>query len=137
MFYYRATDTIGELYVRAKPCVCEECMDENWDDCEIGGWKLKKMKQKGMRNPNEKHLMQQLSEDIFVIPETQWEVLSIQQQRVKRGKTQYLVEWKGWDTMTWVDADELNADELLEDWEIQNCYDVEESHIGHKQQENL
>jgi hypothetical protein len=112
-------------------------MDENWDACEVGGWKLKKMKEKGMRNPNEKHLMQQLSEDIFVIPESQWEVLSIQQQRCKRGKTEYLVEWKGWDTMTWVDASELNADELLEDWEIQNCYDVEEAHIGNKQQDNL
>ena len=35
--------------------------------------------------------------------------------------------------MTWVDANELNADELLQDWEIQNCYDVEQGHIGNKQ----
>ena len=31
--------------------------------------------------------------------------------------------------MTWVDADQLNTDELLEDWEIQNCYDVKDGNI--------
>ncbi len=34
--------------------------------------------------------------------------------------------------MTWVDADKLNADEMLEDWEIQNSYDVEARHIGNR-----
>ena len=104
-------------------------MDENFKNCKIGGWKLKKMTATEKRNPNEKHLLQQLSNDAFVIPENEWEILSIQQQQCRQGKIQYLVEWNGWDTMTWVDADQLNADELLEDWKIQNCYDVEDGNI--------
>jgi hypothetical protein len=115
--------------VREKPCVCEHCMVEDYNECETGGWIVRSMSAKGVRNPNEKHLIQQLSEDVFTIPEGEWEILSIQQQRVKHGKIQYLVEWNGYDTMTWVDADELNADELLEDWEIQNSYDVSEGHV--------
>ena len=42
-------------------------------------------------------------------------MLSIQQQRVRKGKTEYLVEWKGHQEMTWVRADQMDADELLED----------------------
>jgi hypothetical protein len=108
-------------------------MEEDWDACKVGGWQLKKMQTKEKRNPNENHLKQQLSADIMVTPASQWEVLSIQQQRTKLGKTQYLVEWNGWDTMTWVNAEDLHADELLEDWEIENSYAVQEgSHVSTK-----
>ncbi len=88
---YRTTTNPGELYVRAKPCVYEECLEENWDACEVCGWKLKQMKEKGMRNPNKKHLLQQMTAYVFAIPDNEWEILSIQQQRCKRGKTQYLI----------------------------------------------
>ena len=55
--------------------------------------------------------------------EEEWEVETIQSQRIHKGKKQYLVAWKGYSALTWVYEDELNADELLEDWEIEN--DVE------------
>lgn len=126
---FRATDTPGEMYVRAVPCVCEHCLEEDWDACEIGGWKLKKMNKKGMRNPNAKHIEQQLSEHAFTMDDNQWEVESIQNQRVKGGKVQYMVSWKGYPTMTWVDADKLDADELLEDWEMQNELESGEGYI--------
>jgi hypothetical protein len=117
------------MYVRAKPCVCEHCLEENWDLCTIGGWKLKKMNKKGLRNPNAKHIQQQLSEEAMTTADGEWEVASIQQQRVRAGKVQYLVEWKGYPTMLWVDADKLDADEILEDWELQNEIDAGESNI--------
>ena len=34
--------------------------------------------------------------------------------------------------MNWVDADDINAPELLEDWEIQNLSDVQDSYIAKK-----
>lgn len=115
--------------MRAKPCVCEHCLVENWDQCEIGGWKLKQMAVKGMRNPNEKHLQQQLSEESLTVAAGEWEVVSIHRQRIKAGTVQYLVEWKGFPTCTWVDANKLNADELLEDWELQNEIEVGEGNL--------
>ena len=64
---FRATKTPGEVYVRPAPCVCEACLSENWDECLVGGWKLKKMEEKGTRNPNQKHIEQQLSKNRLVI----------------------------------------------------------------------
>ena len=118
--------------MHALPCVCVDCLDEDWDLCQVGGWKFRSMESKGSRNPNENHLKQQLSADIMVTPDNQWEVLSIQQQRTKLGKTQYLVEWNGWDTMTWVNAEDMHCDELLEDWEIQNMYDIQKGNVKNK-----
>lgn len=73
---------------------------------------------KGMRNSNKAHIQQQLNENITHTSEGSWEVLSIQGQQIHRGRTEYLVEWKGYDTMSWVDQDELDTEELLEEWEI-------------------
>ena len=120
------------MYVRAAPCVCDHCLDENWEMCAVGGWERKKMSPKEMRNPYAKHIEQQLSAESFVLPQGQFEILSIQQQRVKGGKVQYLVEWKGYETMSWIDEDDINAPELLEDWEIQNLSDVQDSYIAKK-----
>ena len=58
---------VGQVYVRAAPCVCEECIHENWDACTIGGWKLKTMVEKGTRNPNEKHIEQQLIKNPLLV----------------------------------------------------------------------
>ena len=58
----RVTDKPGELYVREAPCVCDNCLDEQWDECTVGGWIMKKMKVTGMQNPNAKHIEQQLKQ---------------------------------------------------------------------------
>ena len=115
----RATDEDGVVYARPMPCVCEECLHENWEECEIGGWEIKKITPKGVRNANEKHLQQQLT--TAVAPQVdEWEVESIKSQRIYKGRKQYLVSWKGYTSCTWVYEEDLNADELLEDWEIDN-----------------
>jgi len=121
------------VYVRAAPCVCDHCFDKNWDMCAVGGWEHKKMSLKKMRNLNAKHIEQQLSAKSFVLLQEQFEILSIQQQRVKKRKAQYLVEWKGYKTMSCVDEDDNNTPELLKDWEIQNLSDVQDSYIAKKQ----
>ena len=100
--------------------------------CVVGGWEQKKMSLKKMRNLNAKHIEQQLSAKSFVLLQEQFEILSIQQQRVKKRKAQYLVEWKGYKTMSWVDEDDINTPELLKDWEIQNLSDVQDSYIAKK-----
>ncbi len=76
------------------------------------------MKVKGIRNPNATHIAQQLNnaeED-----EQTYEVASIQGERVVQGKVQYLIEWKGYTEMTWVNEKSLNCHELMEDWELEN-----------------
>ena len=78
-----------------------------------------------MRNPNTKHIQQQLSKESLTLVQGFYELLFIQEQRVKGGVLQYLVEWKGYEKMSWVDADQLNAPEILENWEIQNLLDEE------------
>ncbi len=100
--------------------MCENCLEENWDACPIEGWVAKNMAVKGKRNPNAKHIDQQMIDEPLVIGDDEWEVLSIQGQRVKHGVVEYLIEWKGYDKMTWLRGDKLNADEILEDWEIAN-----------------
>ena len=126
----RVTNTPGEIYVRASPCVCKHCLDENWGECEVGGWVLSRMKTKGMRNPNAKHILQQLHEENLALPEEEYEMLSIQDQKVKAGELMYLIEWKGYEKMSWVRADVLNAPEILEDWEIQCLHKQEDSLIN-------
>ena len=81
-----------------------------------------------MRNPNTKHIQQQLSEESLTLAQGSYELLFIQEQRVKGGVLQYLVEWKGYEKMSWVDADQLNAPEILEDWKIQNLLDEERNY---------
>ena len=73
------------MYVRAGPCVCEHCMEEEWDQCEIGGWDLKVIVPLGYRIPKEADLNQQLNESEEVEEENSWEILSIQRQRVVKG----------------------------------------------------
>lgn len=109
----------GVVYARAMPCVCQECLKQNWGGCEIGGWERKKITPKGVRSASEKHLQQQLTTSVSQ-PADEWEVEAIQSQRIYKGKKQYLVSWKGYGSNTWVYEDDLNADELLEDWEIEN-----------------
>ena len=87
-----------------------------------------------MRNSNTKHIQQQLSEKSLTLAQGSYELLSIQEQRVKGGVLQYLVEWKGYEKMSWMDADQLNAPEILEDWEIQNLLDEEENYnVGNEE----
>ena len=78
-----------------------------------------------MRNPNTKHIQQQLSKKSLTLEQGSYELLFIQKQRVKGGVLQYFVEWKGYEKMSWVDADQLNAPKILEDWKIQNLLDEE------------
>ena len=110
----------GVLEVRKKPCVCKACLAQQWDECAVGGWKTKQMQQKGTRNPNAKHLQQQLNEQNVSLEEGEYVVNAIHAKRVRRGVVEYLVEWKGYNELTWTKAGDLNCDELLEDWDIDN-----------------
>lgn len=95
-----------------------------WEFCENNSiWTKKVMQKKGLRNPSAKHIDQQEVDTPFGLNEGEYEVEEIIKQKVKKGKTMYLVKWKGYEEATWVPAGELNADEIIEDWEIQNNVD--------------
>ena len=78
------------------------------------------MKTTKRRNPNEEHINQQLADESLKVTDGNWEVNKIHAQKLQKGETYYLIEWKGYKEFSWVSADELNADEILEDWEIEN-----------------
>jgi hypothetical protein len=78
------------------------------------------MKKKGMRNPNQEFLMQQLNDKPLIVGQGNFEVVAIKAQRLTKRGTEYLVAWKGHTDMTWVKASEIDADELIEDWELEN-----------------
>lgn len=77
------------------------------------------MKVKGTRNPNALHIEQQANNIDATTPDDYYVVAHIDRQRLYRGKVQYLVAWEGYDKMTWVNAEDMNCPELMEDWEIQ------------------
>lgn len=79
------------------------------------------MKEKGVRNPNAEHIRQQLIENQDVLEEGDWEVNQILRSRVHQGSVQYLVEWKGYEKLYWVNEQDLDAPELIEDWELANA----------------
>ena len=47
-------------------------------------------------------------------------VESIQDQRIRKGKKQYLLSWVGYEEMTWQDADKCDCIELIEQWEVEH-----------------
>lgn len=73
---------------------------------------------KGGRSAQSSHIQQQSNSRQAA--EEEWEVESINAQRVFKGVTQYRVSWKGFPKQSWVSMQDLNCPELLEDWEIAN-----------------
>lgn len=106
------------MYVRTAPCLCEHCLAEDWDQCTNTNWERKILKEKGFRNPNMNHLKQQLSARSLTIEEGAWEIVAILQQRIAKGREEYLVQWKGYTECTWVEKSQISAQDLLEDFEI-------------------
>ena len=53
-----------------------------------------------------------------------YEVEYIKKSRVKNGKTQYLVKWLGWNNRynVWKDEDELDCDDLIEDYKSESAH---------------
>lgn len=122
-FITRATDEDGVLYVRNAPCVCKSCIEESWEICENKNmWTRKIIQAKGFREIKENHLRQQLSNNTMTVEAGHYEIAAIHGRRLEEGETEYCVEWEGYgkEEWTWVNADDLDCDELIEDWEIEN-----------------
>lgn len=122
LYEFRTTEVDGTLMVRDTPCVCKACLDENWQLCENDGWCEAVMHFKGTRNPNAKHLAQQLNnEDVTMIDrEDDMEINAILDRRFVNDTIEYLIEWKGFEQTSWVSAVDVEAAELIENWEINN-----------------
>lgn len=47
------------MYVRKRPCTCDACLDDDWDNCSnseyTGQFELRKLKDKGMRVPSTRY----------------------------------------------------------------------------------
>ena len=123
MKFYRSCGVRGELYVRARPCVCTACLAEDWSECEIGGWKRCKLTPTKMRNPNIQHLDAQLGE----ADQSGYVVDSIVGQRVHNNILEYLVAWQGYTECTWTPVDQLSCYELIEDFEMMIEYTAAQS----------
>jgi len=54
--------------------------------------------------------------------EEEYEVESIVEKRMKKGKTEYLVKWKNWDHSdnTWEPVDNLDCDDIIKQFEKDN-----------------
>ena len=55
--------------------------------------------------------------------EEEYEVETILDKRIRKGKVEYLVKWKGWDLAehnTWEAVAHLNCDEIMEEYERKN-----------------
>eukprot|EP00091_Calanus_sinicus_P016965 TRINITY_DN36670_c0_g1_i1.p1 TRINITY_DN36670_c0_g1~~TRINITY_DN36670_c0_g1_i1.p1 ORF type:complete len:142 (-),score=60.90 TRINITY_DN36670_c0_g1_i1:3-428(-) len=55
--------------------------------------------------------------------EEEYEVETILDKRIRKGKVEYLVKWKGWDLPehnTWEAVAHLNCDEIMEEYEKKN-----------------
>jgi hypothetical protein len=51
---------------------------------------------------------------------SQWEVQKIISTRVRGGKRQYLLKWRGFSELSWVDASDLNCPELIAEFQEEN-----------------
>ena len=61
--------------------------------------------------------------------EEEYEVETILDKRMRKGKVEYLVKWKGWDLPehnTWQTVADLNCDEIMEDYERKHPDSVKE-----------
>jgi hypothetical protein len=99
--------------------VCKNCLLNKFDHCTLL-WEKKTLNTKGTRNPNAVHIQQQLNTENTEADVGSWEVLSLQGKRYVAGKAEYLVEWKGYDEMTWVKEKDISAPEMIEDWELEH-----------------
>jgi len=118
--FFRSSSVVGEIFYRSKPCLCESCLNQDWEKCEFDTWHKHTFSIVGSRNPSQKDLNKQKNQHNLKLDEGEYIVKSIESQRVVRGKIEYLVYWEGYTEPTWVSCKKLNCDELLEDWEINN-----------------
>lgn len=124
-FYeFRCSQVEGQVWSRKWPCACDPCMDENWDAClnvaVVGGWTLTKLRAKGeraQRSRNKSSTIMETDQANSQIETEEWEVRSIVGRKVISGNVEYLVEWYDWPECTWVPADQMDCQDLIEQWE--------------------
>lgn len=104
--------------MRELPCLCENCRNEDFDDCEhvdyVGEWDSRKMVKKGMRVANARY---QKNSRKIVRGNKVFTVESVVGRAFFEGVTQYQVYWVGYDEPSWIEADKLNYIDLIEEYE--------------------
>lgn len=108
------TGEAGEVESRLLPCCCPFCLSEDYTHClnhtYVGSFSSQTLHALGLRTTTARYSKTSNSTAGY-IPK------AIVGSRIFRGKYQYEIQWEGYDDTTWNDADSLEFEDLVEEYE--------------------